>query len=181
MNGLALADSERVRLLAAMGFETWRRRDPNVTPTLAPEIAQSVPVRSAPGSRSSAPKVAASLIATPTLPKQSVVLAAAPRTLPASPQRRIGDAVLLVLENRREADAPLLRALALILPGCTICTPDTVPSGAARFAVQVGIAAPLPCDVLGVRVPSLSELRGSAAARRALWWAIKPLLKPLQT
>jgi DNA polymerase III psi subunit len=86
---------------------------------------------------------------------------------------------LLVLEHRREADAPLLKALARVLPGCTICTLDTVPQGAARFAVQVGIVAPLPSDVLGVRVPNLAELRGSAAARRALWWAIKPLLKPL--
>ena len=188
MIGQRLAEAERVRLLAAMGFETWRRRDPNALPLRTPEAVAPVRPRADPRSGAVPAPAVAAVLATAPLATATVITAinAAPTPTPTprtqaqrAPWR--GDAVLLVLEHRREADAPLLRALARVLPGCTVCTPDTVPQGVARFAVQVGMAAPLPSDVLGVRVPTLAELRGSAAARRALWWAIKPLLKPLSS
>ncbi len=85
--------------------------------------------------------------------------------------------VLLVLEQRVHADAPLIRQLMRTLPGCVVCTPDTVSRGTAKFALQVGVDATLPADVLGVRVPELAVLQKSASARRALWWSIKPMLR----
>ncbi len=87
---------------------------------------------------------------------------------------------MLVLEKRVHADLKFIKHLVLALPGSTICTADTVSGGSARFAVQLGVDAILPSDVLGLRVPPLAELQRSASARRALWWSIKPVLRALQ-
>jgi len=88
--------------------------------------------------------------------------------------------ILLMLEKRVHADAPLIRQLMKTLPGCMVCTPDTVSRGAAKFALQIGVEASLPVDVLGVRVPALAALQQSASARRSLWWSIKPMLRSLK-
>lgn len=84
-----------------------------------------------------------------------------------------------MLDDRRLADQPLVRALAALLPGAMVCTADSATAVKARFAVVVG-GAPLELPgVLAIGTPPLSELGASAAAKRRLWWALKPLLRAL--
>lgn len=174
MSGSALlSDGERQRILRVMGFDSWQRRSGDYRPvrsaTLAPrvETAQTAPVSRA----AVAPNFPAAVA-----PARTPV-AAPPRSQATSLRAQ---AVMLVLEKRVHADLKLIRHLALALPGSTICTADTIASGAARFAVQLGVDARMPADVLGLRAPSLAELQGSASARRALWWSIKPVLRALR-
>lgn len=181
-----LAETERQRLLQAMGFDVWVRRGSEplasatiVTPKHAPPVARSTSPSVAlalPARRAPAPADQAFTSRQPAEPE-----AARTRPSSASAAMRLGaQSVLLILEKRLDADAALVRHLMLALPGCVICTPDTISRGAAKFALQIGVEAVLPADVLGVRVPALPALRQSASARRTLWWSIKPLLKALK-
>jgi len=103
---------------------------------------------------------------------------AAPRTAPAT--LRASELCLLVLAERRHADAPLVKALALLLPGAMICTADTASAVKARFALSIG-GPPLNLPgLLAIAAPPLAELAASAVAKRRLWWALKPLLRELR-
>ena len=171
-----LAEGERQRLLRVMGFSVWLPR--GSTPLPNPVVARTrIEKKSAPSF--TAPDVPA--VARERRPPVSieqppeVVVAPAARSVPL----RTAQTVMLILERRVHADQPLVKQLTMALPGCTICTPDTVSRG-ARFAVQLGVDATLPVDVLGVRAPSLEELQRSASSRRALWWSIKPILRALR-
>jgi hypothetical protein len=179
-----LAETERQRLLQTMGFDIWVRRGSEPlaaattgAPKREPPVARSAtPSVAAPAARRT--PAAANLAAASTY--RSEPEAARVRPLSGTAAMRLGaQAVLLILEKRVDADAALVRHLMLALPGCMICTPDTVSRGAAKFALQIGVEALLPADVLGVRVPALPALRQSASARRSLWWSIKPMLKAL--
>lgn len=182
---LQLTESERQRLLQAMGFDIWVRRgsEPVVVPSLKAAASRIPPTRSVSEPRPE-PAHARAAAGRPTSPRAptSAPADSAPVVRPrATVSARLGaQSVLLILEKRLHADAPFIKQLMHSLPGCTICTSDTIPRGTAKFALQVGVDATLPSDVLGVRAPTLEALRQSASARRALWWSIKPMLKALK-
>ncbi len=183
-----LSETERQRMLQVMGFEVWVRRgsEPLRAATPAAVIPRALPVHAAdaavrtPQARARPEPAAHAERAQPAV--QSVRSRGAPvsaRSVPRNqPSVLLGThSVLLVLEQRVHADAPLIQQLMRTLPGCVVCTPDTVSHGTAKFALQLGVDATLPADVLGVRVPELAVLQKSASARRALWWSIKPMLR----
>lgn len=189
MTPLRVNEAERQRLLQVMGFEVWVRRgsEPMRTkrplPTAKPDSVQVTQRARAPAAdprRGNAPSAAIAAASLPgAQPPSSAPPSARPRA-PAAVPRMSAQSVLLVLDKRLHADAQLVRHLMLALPGCTICTADTLARGTAKFALQLGVDASLPADVLGVRAPTLDALRLSASARRSLWWSIKPLLKALR-
>jgi len=167
-----LDQDERERLLGVMGFDVWVRRG-------SEPLAQGTPAPATPTAAREELRV---------VPRSDVTRprtqAASGSVEPASPApaatRIAAQAVLLILEQRLHADRPFIKHLRLALPGCTICTSDTIPRGTARYAVQLGVDASLPVDLLGLRAPSIDELQRSASARRALWWSIKPVLRALR-
>jgi hypothetical protein len=180
-----LDDAERQRLLQAMGFDIWVKRGSEPLRANSPAAVRQPP----------AERVASRAAVTPeprrvesTAPARSApsmersVAAESTARIPAAAStfRMSAQSVLLILEKRVHADAPMVRHLMLALPGCMICTADTVSRGAAKFALQLGVEAALPADVLGVRAPALAALQHSASARRSLWWSIKPMLKALR-
>jgi small ligand-binding sensory domain FIST len=178
VNGAApLSEGERQRILRVMGIDSWQRRSGDYRPQRAGAGTTAARVERAAAAPTAAvsPAVAEPRVFAELPPARAPT--AAPRS-PAVPLR--AQAVMLVLEKRVHADLKLIRHLTLALPGATICTADTVAGGAARFAVQLGVDARLPADVLGLRVPGLAELQRSASARRALWWSIKPVLRALR-
>jgi DNA polymerase III psi subunit len=176
-----LVESERQRLLQTMGFDIWVRRGSEplssaavtvLTKPLAERVVASVPRLNEPrGAQSSLPRSAPRMDSP--APTPTAVRSHAAPMLGAQ-------SVLLVLEKRLHADAPFIKQLMRTLPGCMVCTPDTIARGAAKFALQLGVDAALPPDMLGVRAPTLAALAQSASARRALWWSIKPLLKAIK-
>lgn len=165
-----LPESERLRLLGLLGFSSWRRRGsiaaavrgsvqrvPTATPD-APPAGRAPPPRRPP----------------PAVHPEPVPVRATPTAL------RAAELCLLVLAERRHADAPLVKALALLLPGAMICTADTATAVKARFALSVG-GPPLNLPgLLAIAAPPLAELAASAVAKRRLWWALKPLLRELR-
>jgi len=182
------SETERQRMLQVMGFEVWvsRGSEPLRAATPATAIAKASPVHTAvaairtPQARNRTDPAAHAERAEAVV--QSVPSPGAPVSARSVPRNHSSvllgtHSVLLVLEQRVHADAPLIRQLMRTLPGCVVCTPDTVSRGTAKFALQVGVDATLPADVLGVRVPELAVLQKSASARRALWWSIKPMLR----
>ena len=178
-----LSETERQRMLQLMGFEVWVRRGSEPLRAATPVATPSKVMHERAGgtvastTQSRARPVPVQRVA----PRMELAQPAAATMLPrAAPSLRVGaQSVLLVLEKRVHADAPLIRQLMRTLPGCVVCTPDTVSRGTAKFALQVGVDAVLPADVLGVRGPELAVLQNSASARRALWWSIKPMLRAL--
>jgi DNA polymerase III psi subunit len=170
-----LGEPERQRLLQTMGFDVWVRRG---SEPLAPVPVPGADARVAAEPPRRAPREAP--------PRDGVRELAQADARPAEPvrapvaARRAAQSVLLILEKRVHADEPIVRQLMRSLPGCLVCTPDTIARGAARFALQLGVDAVLPADVLGVRAPALDALRQSASARRGLWWSLKPMLKALK-
>ncbi len=187
---LQLAESERQRLLQAMGFDIWVRRgsEPLGVPALKAAASKTPPTRAVseprpePAHARNALGRSERLPTSPTMPSSAAPADSVPTARArATVSARLGaQSVLLILEKRIDADAPFIKQLMQSLPGCTICTPDTIARGTAKFALQVGVDATLPADVLGVRAPTLEALRQSASARRALWWSIKPMLKALK-
>lgn len=181
-----LDEAERQRLLQAMGFDVWVKRGSEPLRASSPAAA----VRQLPAERAAArvaetPEVRRvpppAPVRSATSMERSVVAASTTRIPVATSAFRMGaQSVLLILEKRVHADAPMVRHLVLALPGCMICTADTVSRGAAKFALQLGVEAALPADMLGVRAPDLAALQQSASARRSLWWSIKPILKALR-
>lgn len=186
-----LSETERQRMLQVMGFEVWVRRgsEPLRAPLSAAVIAKASPERTA----ATAVRAPQARIrpepAAHTERAQPAAKSVLPRGAPVSARPALrshpsvllgGQSVLLVLEQRVHADAALIRQLMRSLPGCVVCTPDTVPRGTAKFALQVGVDATLPADVLGVRAPGLVVLQTSASARRSLWWSIKPMLRAMK-
>lgn len=167
-NRIALPETERRRMLSIMGFESWVRRSNAVVECNPGE--EIIPIDSAPRQR----------FPLSALPLSKTSLTSPQNSLSSKTQLQNQSGVFLVLENRLHADSPLIRSLTLLLPGCTICTPETIASGVAKFALQMGMDIVLPPDVLGLRAPTIAELRNSASARRALWWAIKPVLRQLK-
>lgn len=181
-----LDEAERQRLLQTMGFDVWVKRGSE--PLRANSSAAAA--RQPPAERA-APRVvatpeprrvpsAAPARPAPSMERSAVTESTARIPAATSTFRMSAQPVLLILEKRVHADAPMVRHLMLALPGCMICTADTVSRGAAKFALQLGVEAALPADVLGVRAPALAALQQSASARRSLWWSIKPMLKALR-
>ncbi len=171
----SLSDGERQRILRVMGYELWQRRTGDYRP-VRPAVAEARSERARVMPTVEPRRAASSAVPAP-MPAPVDTPAAVPRPRARPQQAR---AVMLVLEKRVHADLKFIKHLVLALPGSTICTSDTVAGGSARFAVQLGVDANLPSDVLGLRVPALTELQRSASARRALWWSIKPVLRALQ-
>lgn len=165
---VTLSETERRRILSIMGFESWVRRS-GTAMGFSPD-EEIVLTDSA--SRQRFPLSAP--------PPTKELLTAAQNSSHSKTKSQSQSGILLILENRIQADSPLIRALTLLLPGCTICTPETITVGVAKFALQIGMDAVLPPDILGLRAPAIAELRSSASARRALWWTIKPVLRQLK-
>jgi DNA polymerase III psi subunit len=177
-----LAESERQRLLQTMGFDIWVRRgsEPLSAAAASPALVKPSTERVA----GSVPRANESRAMQPTAlrvaPRMDAVATAPAVVRPRAASVHGAQSVLLILEKRLHADAPFVKQLMRTLPGCMVCTPDTIARGAAKYALQLGVDATLPPDVLGVRSPTLEALQQSASARRALWWSIKPMLKALK-
>lgn len=158
-----LPESERLRLLSLLGFCAWQRRS---TRAAGERSGAAQPVRAAPAER-----------AAPQLPKTAPIEAV--RAKVPTPLRAGGSLCLLVLAERRHADAPLVKALAGLLPGAMLCTADSAQSVAARFAVSLGVAPLSLPGVLVIELPTLAELIGSGSGKRRVWSKLKPLLREL--
>lgn len=164
-----LPESERSRLLGLLGFSRWQRRGSIVAAARSPAQRVPAPVPGTPTTARTPPVH---------LPAPALRSEPAPARV-APPPLRATDLCLLVLAERRHADAPLVKALARLLPGVTICTAESATALKARFAVTLGSAPLTLPGVLAISAPPLDELRSGSVAKRRLWWALKPLLREL--
>ena len=178
-----LTEQDRQRMLQVMGYDIWVRRssEPLTRAAAATKPRERTERVSTPvvARRSDGEARNPSYRSAPAAPVEATIKSAEP----ARPRRVISSApqpVLLVLAARVQADEPFVQQLMKVFPGCMVCTPDSIGRGLARYAVLLGVDAALPVGVLGIKTLGLDGLRKSASARRALWWAIKPILKAKQ-
>lgn len=175
---LQLSDGERARLLGLIGIERHVLRGAPMTAIAVDDIAvPQSPIKIAP--EKSNP------------PRRALVDDVTPQRATAASKRaslldELGDSarapkLLLIVESPRAPDPrtrPMFAAIRSLLPPHQIIDAGDTPDQWPSVVIALGGHHQPPPETRFVQSLSLQYLRGNAGAKRALWQAMRALLRP---